>query len=396
MGEHAIESHPAFFVRVESLIEKVAQKAPVLRDAFPIDAGCGNKRAGIVLGIGGEVAYRSETQSSNNRVADHVDVFVNPAGLKASVEMDMAVAGNEFAVNRVREPPLRPGDYCSSGFAGIPHRQLVSWVIRVGDGVFGAAEVADHKMSERNFLHHLRRHQVAAQQPTDRLSLVPGDRSVQTQCALAGSIPLPSKRHHAVAVAQQPSVSGVRRSVPVTPVDQADDASPPAVRNLQQQGTVAPAGLLGSQGHEVSGKLDRTVVQVHCLVEIDDAPVVQICDRYRKEDASGELLIGARIAKCLAARNLLPRGNINANYPGVEQRESEDQKTEPRNPTHWPHGRKDSRSNATLQLLPAESPPPVVALSQDQDAPWKFGPDTDCRPSFGIPLVKVHVHKFRG
>ncbi len=238
----------------------------------------------------------------------------------------MAIAGNEFAVNHVREPPLRPWDHCPFRFARIPHRQLVSRVIRVGDGIFGAAEVADHKVSERNFLHHLRRHQVAAQQPMDRLSLVPGDRSVQAQCALADSIPLPSKRHHAVAVAQQPSVSSVRRSVPVTPVDQADDASPPAVRNLQQQGTVALAGILGSQGHEVGGKLDRTVVQVHGLVEIDDAPVVRICDWYRKKDTPGELLIGARIAKCLAARNLLPRGNINANYPGVEQRETEEQK----------------------------------------------------------------------
>src|SRR5678816_1633794 len=152
MGEHAIESHPAFFVRIESLIEKVAQKAPVLRDAFPIHTGCGNKRAGRVLGIRGEVAYRSETQSSNNRVTDHVDVFVDPAGLKPSSEMNMAIAGNEFAVNRVREPPLRPWDHCPFRFARIPHRQLVSWVIRVGDGTFAAAEVADHKVSERNFL----------------------------------------------------------------------------------------------------------------------------------------------------------------------------------------------------------------------------------------------------
>ena len=228
----------------------------------PYTRAAGTQRVGRAFHVGSEVAHRGEAQPGNHRVAGHVDVFVNPAGLKPSVEMDMPVAGNEFAVHRVGEAPLRAWDHGPFRFARVPHCKLVPWILRVGDGIFAAAQVADDKVSERNFLHHLRRHEVAAEQPTDRLPLVPRDRRVKTQRALAGSIPLPSERYHAVAVAQQPSVSGVVRSVPVAAIDQADDACPAAVRDLEQQGTITLAGILGPQGHEVGGELDLSVVQV--------------------------------------------------------------------------------------------------------------------------------------
>ena len=42
VGEHSIESDSALFVRIESLVQKIAQKAPVLRYAFAVDALSGS------------------------------------------------------------------------------------------------------------------------------------------------------------------------------------------------------------------------------------------------------------------------------------------------------------------------------------------------------------------
>ena len=44
VGENAVERDSSLFVGVEALVEKVAQKAPVLRNAFAIDA----RRAGVM------------------------------------------------------------------------------------------------------------------------------------------------------------------------------------------------------------------------------------------------------------------------------------------------------------------------------------------------------------
>src|SRR5207244_3267791 len=103
--------------------------------------------------------------------------------------------------------------------------------------------------------------------------------------------------------------------VPVTSVDEANDASPAAVRDLKQQRPVTPAGIFRPQSHEIGGKLDLAVVKVYCLVQIDYAPIVRISDRHGKEDSSKDPLVGARMSKCLAVRNLLSRSDLDPNDP---------------------------------------------------------------------------------
>ena len=59
-----------------------------------------------MFGIRGEVTHGREAKSRNHGILNCIDVFVNLAGLKAAIEMDVPVAGNRFSINRVRELPL--------------------------------------------------------------------------------------------------------------------------------------------------------------------------------------------------------------------------------------------------------------------------------------------------
>ena len=96
VGENSVERDSSVFVRIEALIEKVAQKAPVLRDAFAVDPLSRSDGIGIVLGIGSKVAYGSEAAAGHDRVGDHINVFVNLPWLEAAVQVDVPVAGKSL------------------------------------------------------------------------------------------------------------------------------------------------------------------------------------------------------------------------------------------------------------------------------------------------------------
>ena len=59
-----------------------------------------------MLGIGRKVADGGEATAGHDRVGDNVNVFVNLARLKAAVQMNMPVAGDELAVDGVGELPF--------------------------------------------------------------------------------------------------------------------------------------------------------------------------------------------------------------------------------------------------------------------------------------------------
>ena len=56
MGEDAVERDASFFVGIETLVEKVAQEAAVLRNAFAVDTLRRSNSIRRVLGVRGEVA----------------------------------------------------------------------------------------------------------------------------------------------------------------------------------------------------------------------------------------------------------------------------------------------------------------------------------------------------
>src|SRR5882724_2957058 len=97
MRENAVDGDAAFFVGIETMIEKMAEEAAVLRNAFGYDAHGGSDGVGGMFCVGSEIAEGGEAEAGNDRISDDVNIFVDAAGLKTAAEMDGAIAGREFA-----------------------------------------------------------------------------------------------------------------------------------------------------------------------------------------------------------------------------------------------------------------------------------------------------------
>ena len=80
------------------------------------------------------------------------------------------------------------------------------------------------------------------------------------------------------------------------------------------------------QSHEVGGKFDFAMVQVHSLIEINDSPIVRIRNCDRKKDPAGDPLVGAHFAKSFAIRDRLSRVNLNMDHARIQRRDGEYQK----------------------------------------------------------------------
>ena len=77
MGQNPVQRDPSFFIRIEALVEKVAQKTPVLRDAFTVDPLRRSKGIRIVFRVGSKVSYGRKASPGDDGVGNHVDVFIN-------------------------------------------------------------------------------------------------------------------------------------------------------------------------------------------------------------------------------------------------------------------------------------------------------------------------------
>ncbi len=91
VGQNTVERDPSFFIRIEALVEKVAQETPVLRNAFAIDALRRCNGVGIVLGIGSKVTDGGEATARHDRIGDDIDVFVYLSRLEAALQMNEPV-----------------------------------------------------------------------------------------------------------------------------------------------------------------------------------------------------------------------------------------------------------------------------------------------------------------
>ena len=181
------------------------------------------------------------------------------------------------------------------------------------------------QVPKRNLRQHLCRHQVAAQQAGDGLSIFLRDRREESQRAGILRVPLPPQAHDGVAVAQQPRVSGVVRD---------RSQSPPStrarMRELPRLGTSSSREPLplcasfGTDSNEVRGELDFAILQVHRIAQIDDAQVVRIGHREREIDTPGDALIGSRIAKCLAVQDVGAGSNLHPKHPRAKREHSEE------------------------------------------------------------------------
>ena len=177
-------------------------------------------------------------------------------------------------------------------------------------------------MSQRNFRHHSRGHQIATQQAGNGLSVFFRDRRKKPQGIGTIGIPLPPQAHDGETVPQQPRVARVAREVPVAAVNDCKNDSAAAVRHFQNHRTVALVCILRADSNEVRRELDLAVLQVHRVAEVHNALVVRVGHRKREVDASGNALIGSRVAECLAIENIGAGSNFDANYPRVERKNS--------------------------------------------------------------------------
>jgi len=175
-GKHAIESNSPILIGIESLREKIAQEAAILRDAFAEHAAAGVRLSGECLAIRRKVPHGREAKPAT-RIGDYIDVLVNAPGLKTSVEMDGPLLG--AACHRSsRQLPRGTWEGC-----GLPSREsrTVSGVARIVglcDLVLRAAMVPT-MTGQAEFSGLRGQHDIATQKPGDGLAVHPGNRGVQ-------------------------------------------------------------------------------------------------------------------------------------------------------------------------------------------------------------------------
>ena len=89
VSDHAIHHLPAFLVGVEILVDEVPQKASALRNPHRISAFYRRRRLRIVFQIRKKIAHRGQSHSHHCWVLRGIDQFVNLAGNKAAIEMNI-------------------------------------------------------------------------------------------------------------------------------------------------------------------------------------------------------------------------------------------------------------------------------------------------------------------
>src|SRR5207302_5950947 len=121
--ENAVSGDAAFFVSIETLIEKMAQEAAVLRNTFGDNTRGRSDGVRGMFCVGSEIAESGKAEAGDDRIFDDVNVFVDAAGLKTAVQMDGAIAGRDFSVDGCGELPFGTRDDGALGFAGIADGQ---------------------------------------------------------------------------------------------------------------------------------------------------------------------------------------------------------------------------------------------------------------------------------
>src|SRR5579871_354249 len=96
-----------------------------------------------------EVANCRESHPGNDRIGDHVDVFVNLSRVKSAIEMNVAIARRELARYRLSELPLRPWDHRTWSLARIANCQHIARIFRRSNGILNPADVSGNKMPQR-------------------------------------------------------------------------------------------------------------------------------------------------------------------------------------------------------------------------------------------------------
>ena len=312
MRQDSVDGDASLLVRVESLVEQVAQEATVLRNALAVDALRWRDRFRIVFRVRREITEHREATARDNRISHDVNVFVKLARLESAVEVDVPIARGQFPVDGMREFPLIARDCRARSFAPIPHSQNISRIVRICDRILEPADSSVREVTERNFLHRFRQHQVAAQQPCDGLAVFSRDRRVELEPI--GGIPLPAKADEGESFAEQPRVACVALGVPVSAIDDAQNGGVPAIRALEDHRPVAFGWIFRPDRDEIRGEFDFAALQRNRVGKVDDTTIVFVLDREGNVDAADDAFVSTGVAKGLAAEHIGARNNLDARH----------------------------------------------------------------------------------
>ena len=93
-----------------------------------------------------------------------------------------------------------------------------------------------------------------------RLAVVFRGGSPESQGTRTGGVPLPAQAHDGETVTQEPRVPGIGGEIPVSAVDEREDAATATIRDFEKQGAIALASIFRADGDEVGGELDFSVL----------------------------------------------------------------------------------------------------------------------------------------
>ena len=250
-----------------------------------------------MLGIRGEIADGGKSAAGHYGIDYDVNVFVNLSRLKTAVQMDVPVRGNQLSIYRMRELPLGAENHSALPVTRVPHREHVVGILSRSHRILDPTNVAEDQVSKGNLLHRFRGAQIAAQQTRNRRPIIFRDRRSEPQCIWSVRVPLPPQANNRESAAQQPRIAGVVCQVLITAIHEGKNARASAIGDFQQHRTIAFAGILRTDCHEVRLELDLAIPQVLGIAEIDNARVIRIVHGERKVDAPCDPLVGTHIAK---------------------------------------------------------------------------------------------------
>src|SRR5271169_3501061 len=109
--------------------------------------------------------------------------------------MNKPVGSDKLAIDLMRELPLGTRYHGPLRLTRVPDGEHIARVFRKSNRVLHSAEVSLHQVAQGDLRGLGRKHQVAAQQAGDGLSIFLSDRGKESQLPWSLRIPLPPEAH---------------------------------------------------------------------------------------------------------------------------------------------------------------------------------------------------------
>src|ERR1700722_4114783 len=362
VSDDAVHHLTALLVGVEVLVEKMAEKAPTLRNSDGIDTMNGRGGLRIVFQVGKEIAHRCKTEASDNGVFCFIDDLIDFAGLKSAVEVNEVRIGCKFAVHSVGKTPLTARNRLARSFRRVARGQNIFCTCGIVDGIAFSAGWSEERMAERHVLQFLRWREIRAHQTANfSSSRIVRDGSVEFEIlAVIGNVKFPADPGNRVAFAQEKSVAIFAvRSRRTIAVHEAQNSFSAAIGNFKEDGIIPFVHVLGFQEIEVGRKFDFPLRVARRFSEIDDQAVVKVFRIHREIDAADNLLVGSGQSERAAALNVRARNNLDASYMCVDYTGGEQTNSNRQNPSdtraQTVHGQPPKRAQLTSLLAETNS-----------------------------------------